>query len=449
MPTGDATWQVGTLTVPGATGSQSITGLGGTPKAVFFYGTNWLTEDTAVTTSGCGLFRGMAAPKWDAPGTLLQHAAAVLPAGDAHVADTTYAIRMPDTSGVFSNYLYLASVTSLDSDGFTVNWSIVTAGGYKVVYVALMDVSDVGGYIGGSATLSLGWKAGASLLHGAFGALPGVGGSDRTQEFYGGGAYPGTSTLGWYSAGLTAFTFPTSSGAQYNIGIHNNGPGVLVAHAGSFIGPFLTTQDITMLPTGGGLTNFALNFNDATNGGMLVVWEDEDNETGRLTPATSQGATNTVSGLPFRPGLVIGYSISDEPQGQSTGGRGAVGFSVVDSTGFQWTALVDGSGSYGAFQSFQRGVVDVVNGTSVHAGRIVLTADGFVVTTEEDDVSPSSWVWHAFGHPRRLTRWIPHIYRRVFDLGGGTGGVPPTAGLILLEDDGKIILEEGDGFLTQ
>lgn len=117
--------------------------------------------------------------------------------------------------------------------------------------------------------------------------------------------------------------------------------------------------------------------------------------------------------MPFNPGLVTGYSISDEPQGQSTGGRGAVGFSVV-APGFQWCATVDGMSSRGAFQSFQRGVADVVNGSSVHAAEIDIVPQGFTVTTQEDDVSPASWVWHAFGSPPRSeAMWVPQFYRRL------------------------------------
>ena len=404
-----AIWRVGTITVPSSTGTASVTGLGGTPKALVFYGTNWLTEDASVTSSGTGVFRGMCAPQWDAPGTLLQNAATVTPAGDQH-SEQNSAILMHTTAGTGSN-LYGATVSSLDADGFTVSWWQAAAGGYKVVYVALMEVTDCGAHIGGTSTLGLGWKAGASLLHGAW-AGPVIGGTNRTQEFFGGAAYPGSSGgSSWPGAGLSAYTFPTSNSAQYNIGIFNQAAGTVICQGGSFVGPFLTTQNVTAIPSGGGLTNFTLSFNDASNEGMVVVWDDEDSTTGRLTPATSQGGTVTVSGLPFEPGLVIGYSISDEPQGQSTGGRGAIGFSVVTPK-FQWTALVDGHSSQGAFQSFQRGVADVVNSTNVHAGTIELTDDGFIVTTEEDDVSPASWVWHAFGHPNR-GGWLPQIYRRV------------------------------------
>ena len=411
---GPATWKVGTITVPGSTGSASVTGLGGTPAAVFFFGANWLTEDTAVTSTGTAVFRGMAAPKWDAPGTLVQSAATVGPAGD-QCAVLDVAIVCHSTAGSATD-LYRASLSSLDADGFTLNWEVAASGGYKVVYAALMNVVNVGAYKGVSATIGLGWKAGACLLHGAWTGSSSLsfGANDRTQMFYGGGAYPGTNDFSWYGAGLTAYTFPTSASQQYNIGIYNQAPGTVIAQSGSFIGPFLSAQNVTGQPTGTNLQDFTfethLSSGSNTNPGMLVMWDDSDSITGRLTPGAATGNTATVSGLPFAPGLVIGYSISDEPQQQGTGGRGAVGFSVV-ADGFQWTALVDGVSSRGAFQSFQRGVCDAVNGTSVHAGTVTLTADGFVVTTEEDDTTAQSWVWHAFGHPERLVAWIPKIAR--------------------------------------
>jgi hypothetical protein len=440
-----AYWKTGVLTVPGSTGTVAVTGLGATPAAVFFYGTNWLTEDSAVTSSGTGLFRGMAAPDYSNPSSILQSAAAVIPAGDAHVTDTGLAIRMMDTSGTFSNYLYYASVTSFDADGFTLNWGLVTAGGNKVVYVALMDVDNVGSFIGTTSQsgLAFGFKAGASLLHGAWGG-PGVGGSDRTQEFYAGGAYPGASSVGWFSAGMTVFTFPTSASAQYMLELTLDSPSIRIASGGHFTGPFLIPSDIVAAPTGGGQTDLSFN-GDSADGGMIVAWDDEDSETGAATPPANTGNTTTVSGLPFPPGLVIGYSISDEPDGQGTGGRGAAGFSVATAD-FQWSAVVDGV-DRGAFQSFQRGFTDCVHNTDVHAGTIELTTDGFIMTTEEDSASAGSWIWHAFGHPAPFL-WIPHIYRRVFGDGGGGKAPPPVpAGDILLEDGDNILLEDGTGVL--
>jgi hypothetical protein len=198
---------------------------------------------------------------------------------------------------------------------------------------------------------------------------------------------------------------------------------------------------------------------------MIVAWDDEDNTTGRLVPATSTGGTSAVTGLPFPPGLVIGYSLSDELPAQGSGGaRGAAGFSVI-TTDFQWSALVDGTSSYGAFQSFQRGVVDRVSGTSVHAGTVELTDNGFIVTTEEDDIGSSDWVWHAFGHPDFA--FTPQFYRvlpggriasivvpppptvvfPVVTFTATTSGVITFTGFLLLEGGDQIILEDGSGFL--
>ena len=54
-----AQWKVGVITVPSSPGTVTVTGLGGRPDAVIFFGTNWTTEDAAVTDTGTALFRGM------------------------------------------------------------------------------------------------------------------------------------------------------------------------------------------------------------------------------------------------------------------------------------------------------------------------------------------------------------------------------------------------------
>jgi hypothetical protein len=404
-----STWKVGTITVPGSTGSQAITGLGGTPRAVFFWGTNWLTEDSIVTTNAVAMFRGMASPKWDDAGTIVQNGSCVVPAGDNQNTDN-HAINCLDTSSS-GTLRYRADVTSFDAGGFTLNWTNVTAGGYKVVYAALMEATDIGGYVGGQNTVALGFKAGAMLLHGCwFGPVRGD--NDLSSNWFGGAAYPGTNPNGWAAAGLSALCFPTSASAQYVNDIYYDQPSTVVAQAANFIGPFLAAGDLKAFPTGTGLTDFDIDPDALNNGGMFVAWDNEDNQTGRLTPGQNQGATQTVSGLPFAPGLVIGYTISNEPTGQGTGGRNAVGLSVASSEGLQWAALIDPFTSRGEYQSFQRGFIDCVTDTTVHAGTIEFTDDGFVLHTEEDTATAQSWVWHAFGYPAHLVRWIPTLYRR-------------------------------------
>lgn len=411
MAFGDVTWEPGVITVPSSTGNVVVTGLSGTPSAVLFFGTNWTVEDTIETTNGIGVFRGIASTQWDSPSTILQTGTSVIPAGDAHYMETA-AINML-TFGAAA--LYQAHLTSFDANGFTVNFNVAASGGYKVAYVAMMNPEEVGAAFtsGGQFNSDLTWKVGAMLMNGAWGG-PQVYDADMSRDFFGGAAYPGTAGGGsWFGAGLTAFTFPGSIGAQYDIGVYNNAPGTLITHSGEFIGPALTTSNVTAEPTGAGFTTFDFNTHVSNNEAFFVAWDDEASQTGIQSPTPANtGNTSTVSGLPFSPGLVIGYTIGDEPQGQGTGGRGSIGFSMATEN-FQWCALSERV-TTGGFQSFQRGFVDHVTSTDVHAGTITLTDDGFVVETEEDGASAQNWVWHAFGSPSRRTIWTPHIYRRVF-----------------------------------
>lgn len=451
-----AAWKAGSITVPGSTGSVSYTPTGWegrTPVALIFYGTNWLTEDAADTSSGLGLFRGMAAPKWDDLGTINQQAACVIttPRGNAHSTQNN-AIRQLNTGGG-ATALYVANVTSFDAGGFTLNWTTAASGGYKVVYVAMFDVDNIGSRLGAfdGTTCDPGWKAGSSLLHGAWGGP--IDGTDRTQEFYGGAGYPSGNHLNWAGAGATIFCFPTSPGQQSMTELWNSNPSTIIASGGHFLGPNLIPSNIVAYPTGSPSagSNFYIG-GDSFDGGMTVWWDDEDSRCFFQSPSQSTGATSTKTGLPFEPGLLLGYTISNEPQGMDVL-RGAIGFSVVTAD-FQWCATVDGVSSQGAFQSFQRGIADCVNGTNVHAATIELTSDGFVMTTEEDDATADTALWHAFGHPWIPEGiWRPQIYRLVMFRGGrsstSTLNVGAGGNAILQESGFTILLEDDDGHLIQ
>lgn len=438
----ESTWRVGTLTVPSSPGSVSVAGLGGTPAAVFFYGANWTTEDVVLTGTGYTLFRGMAASDASSPGDLLQNAAAAGPTGNQHAIDN-YAILNLTTAGN-ATLLYRASLLSLDADGFTVDFDVAAAGGYKVIYIALFDVANAASYVGTSdnSTIPLGFAAGASLLHGAW-AGPVASAGDRTQEWYGGAAYAVNQ-----AAGVQAFTFPTSFAGQYNIGTQVIAPNVSIVQGGSFVGPFLSTSNIISTVSGTDLSFIG----DGGNGGMIVAWDDDDSATGGLSIGSSIGDIEDVTGLPFAPGLVLGYSASNEAPGQGTGALGALGFSVI-TPDFQWAALVEaydpgyttfGTGR-GSIQSFANGIIPAIDDTAYCAATVELTDDGFVATTTVDDIPTGAWVWHAFGHPQ-LNQWIPRMYRLVRRYSGRPEPIPPS--MMLLEDGGRIVLEDDSGFLT-
>lgn len=414
-------WKAGVLTVPGSTGAQAVSGLGANagqrPRAVVFFGANWTAEDSVVTTPGTAVFRGMACEQWDSPGTIVQDAAAVGP-GDQHREAAAAILNL--TSAGSATVLYQASLASLDIDGFTLDWTTVAGGGYKIVYAALFDVDHAAGYRGVvSATLpAVGFKAGAALVQGSW-AGPDISGNNRSQEWYGGGAYPTGASGNWRGAGMSVQCFPTSQSQQNQVYLDSLDPTILTVTAQHFTGPFLTGSNIKAYPSGVHDEDFRF-YGDGENGGMAMFWDDDDAAAGYAVPDATPG--NIVSkSLPFDPGLVLGYSVSDEPRAQGTGGRGAAGFAVVgfdaDGNPFQWGALVDRINP-GAIQSFAK-VPNVVHDTSLQSMSVELVSRAFEMTTVDAAVSPVSWLYQAFGHPippPSAGAWIPGIYRRIVNV---------------------------------
>jgi hypothetical protein len=384
-------WRAGVLDV--AAGAVPVE-LGEQPLLVLFFGTNFTAVDTVVTSAGTGLFRGFVAANG------VQGASSTVPAGDNYRNDD-YAILMVNTGGGGA-VLYRATVT-LGATGFVANFDTAAAG-HKVAYAALCGVPHAHGIKTSGGAFALGFRPKSCLNHGAW-AGPVITGSDRTQTWYGGASYP-PSALDWRGAWACCFTFPTSSSAQYNLSLGNHGgsPGY-VGEGGHFSGPFLATGWIYAPLSGTGEQTVTINCDGGNDGGVFAFF-DAESRTGYNVPAAGAGDESTHVGLPFTPGLLIGYSMSDEPRNQGTGGRGAIGLSFATRT-FQWAATIDGV-NRGAFQSFDRGFCDVVHDSSVHAGRIKLTSDGFVATTVEDAATPQSWLWHAFeGAPV----WLPQVHR--------------------------------------
>src|SRR4029077_4706198 len=162
---------------------------------------------------------------------------------------------------------------------------------------------------------------------------------------------------GWQGAGVNCQSFPTSTSSQYQIALNNFSPNIVIAEGMHFTGPFLTGSNSVCSPQGASLYDFLFG-GDAEDGGMGVVWDDEDSRTGRVAnPSDTIDGTATVSGLPFAPGLVIGYCISNEPDAQGSGAvRGGLGMAVI-TPDFQWSAVTDVYSSRGVWQSFQRGFV--------------------------------------------------------------------------------------------
>lgn len=121
--TGTSRMKAGTLSVPGSTGSFSVSGLGFKPILVMFT-SGWngtLTSDSMIANGGV-----------DAGGTQWVHATCVNAAGRSMVHATDCCILLTNQTG--SPY-YRAAFTSMDSSGFTVNFTVANSSG-RVSWIA-------------------------------------------------------------------------------------------------------------------------------------------------------------------------------------------------------------------------------------------------------------------------------------------------------------------------
>ncbi len=131
------TWKVGSINVPSGASSVNIP-TGGSPQVAVFFGSNFTAEDSIVTTGWRGVFRGMAARKWNDAGTLVQHASCAIQPGQAHYSDD-YAVLQLDNAGS-TGILYRATA-SFGATSVTLNFTH-GASGYKVVYMILTGVPN-------------------------------------------------------------------------------------------------------------------------------------------------------------------------------------------------------------------------------------------------------------------------------------------------------------------
>lgn len=144
-------FKAGTFTKQSSTGNQAVTGVGFQPKALILF-------STATTT---GSFQGdfMRYTGFASSSTTSKQRFFGSYSTDA--ADPSDAKVLVDTDGIWadgtpsSNFTQKATLSSFDSDGFTLNWSINNSTNYVIGYIALGG-DDVTNTNVGSGTISSG-----------------------------------------------------------------------------------------------------------------------------------------------------------------------------------------------------------------------------------------------------------------------------------------------------
>mgnify|MGYP001571485066 CR=1 FL=1 len=125
------------FTSPTSTGNQATTGIGFQPKAILFFATYQTAEGSAVNWNQCVGMATAASQAAIASQTLDN----VNPFNSDRGQNNALSIYLMDSSAA---NLIIASLVSLDADGFTLNFTTVQASAYNL-YALCLGGSDLTG----------------------------------------------------------------------------------------------------------------------------------------------------------------------------------------------------------------------------------------------------------------------------------------------------------------
>ncbi|MEJ0073178.1 MAG: hypothetical protein WDN27_03830 [Candidatus Saccharibacteria bacterium] len=280
--------KVGSFTVPSSTGNKAVTGVGFRPKAMLFFANRRASDGTSTTTSQnlemVMTILGMA--------TSSSARAAIYSnddytAGDPRVAGN----EVLDVQSANAVSQFSADFTSMDADGFTLNFTNANATAYVVNYMAL-----------GGSNLS------ANITHivpasvNGSQSTTGVGFRPDAAIFIGGSVFGGSRGMGFASGANNQVT----NSSNYDVGLNA-------------LGRYQRTDEVYAQITGSvkqveaSLTSFdadgfTLNYTttDAGNSDIYVLsLKGAKFKAGSFTQKTSTG-TQSTTGVGFQPtGLLM------------------------------------------------------------------------------------------------------------------------------------------------
>ena len=384
---------VGIFTANSGTGTQAVTGVGFQPAAVLF----WWSSHTSVGTTVNGRFgQGFTDGTNDGAACTAWEDSASTTSNTRERITNAACITLVDETGTL---LMEAAISSLDSDGFTLNWT--TAGGSrKIAYLALGGVSA---YVGSQAlTLSSGSQAVTGVGF-ALDALMMLGVEVATAS--------GTTLRGGHAFGVATSTSDRMTNShRFRDGGNRDGS------SGMSDQQILIYADDSAIPeTKWGLTaigsdGFTLTEDLAGNSNFTVFLALQGLEIaiGSLVQPASTG-TQSVTGLSFGPDVVIFHG-ADQAAALDTwvaSGAGATrGISDGTTEGASWAFIDQGGSARPADSAWSetKAIIsyDNTSGTAslvADADVSALNSDGFTVNWTTVDTTQRRYGWIALGNP--------------------------------------------------
>lgn len=126
--------KVGTFTANTSTGSQAVTGIGGTPLAALFASTWQATTGTQAAPGTIAISGAAGSNAWD--DAQASNASGSRSNTGHHTAASEVFVTLAGAASGSPTIVAAATLTSLDSDGWTWNWTATDGTAAEIVYVA-------------------------------------------------------------------------------------------------------------------------------------------------------------------------------------------------------------------------------------------------------------------------------------------------------------------------
>lgn len=384
----------GTITEPGSTGALATTGVGFQPKLLILYGNNATASGGHVDAVFC---MGWAVSSSDCRYNSFasDDAVSVSRAHSRHSATHCYGIIAPTNT-----LLCEAALQSFDSDGFTLNWTTVSATGRLIHYLAIGG-SDLTNVVGGQLTgrssngttsvSGLAFEPDCVLL---MSSNLGSAGTDTEARF----------SLGWGTASAQAVT---ATAAAHDLGDSStakfNSDAAIIAaqHESQGSGTYWVAELQSINSDG-----FTLNFTDTNGSSPLINYlclKGAQFKVGIETQQTS-ATTKTTSSIGFAPSAVMLMTSGATATGSSASVTNTFGSGTATACGCAWWGDQNNVGTTRADSRTESALIyqhcTSVAGTptiNASAALSALGSDDFTLNYTAADASARRFMYLAIG----------------------------------------------------
>ncbi|MGI8548111.1 MAG: LamG domain-containing protein [Gemmatimonadaceae bacterium] len=442
------------------TGNQSVTGMGFAPRALIFWTVGATNNDEFNTVSfaqGIGFTTG--------PSNSYAQSSIAATTASTATYRRVESVAILQTDSTATLVLRRADLVSLDSDGFTVNWTAaITSGGFGIIHYLALGGSDLTG------ARVVNWQ------------MPGTAGAKAVT----GVGFQPDCVIHAHAGGVTTLNANATAQATFGLGVMTaNGDQWATAYAGNSTSANArdqeTNQTITLVDTAGSVSaqaafgsmdsdGFSLNFSIA--GGVYqsisLCLKGGRYKAGRFIKSTATApVAQAVTGTGFAPKAVLLAGVEDIVRTGGLTGAMAFGLGATDGTSGFATSLYGAATATRTNNDDSAKVYTKDNGAKTvvaEAGMSSIDTDGFTLGWTTNDAVATSILSLAFGGSTvaamayretiLATAGLVSYWRLGGNLTAETGGITGTGtyaaatGLLATGADPAISLNGTSQFVT-